>query len=146
MDAKAADIWLADSARAGHNHSSAVLGGPGYYDSKPLPIKESHYHGQIAAFGSSTFDRTRIKGSALMASNLEVPGPGYYEGSLFSLQSTPGDDQNRKVKANFKGIARGGVFQAQTTRLYQASVASSGMEKYLYQPKESIYRSYNEKH
>ena len=110
MEAKAADIWLTESARAGHNHSSAVVGGPGYYDSKLLPIKESHYHGQIAAFGSSTFDRSRIKGSALMASNLEVPGPGFYEASLVTLQSTPGEDQKRKVKATFKAMSRGGVF------------------------------------
>jgi hypothetical protein len=70
-----------------------------------------------------------------MASNLEVPGPGFYEGAMMLTQvSTPGE--KRKLKATFQAMSRGGRGQS--------SVVSSGMEKYLYQPKESIYRSINE--
>jgi len=100
------DLWLADAARSGLNNSQTVRGGPGYYESKMLPVKESFNHGQVAAFGSSTFDRSRLKGSALMASNLEVPGPGFYEGAMMATQvSTPGE--KRKLKATFQAMSRG---------------------------------------
>lgn len=62
------DIWL-----------TANIGtGPGKYDQNMLPIKESFNYGQQGAFGSNTFERQRLKGSALQAANLEAPGPGAY--------------------------------------------------------------------
>ena len=52
------------------------LSGPGYYDARVLPTKESFNFGHVP-FGSG-IDRSRLKGGALQATSLETPGPGSY--------------------------------------------------------------------
>jgi hypothetical protein len=64
------DEWLFRDKTGG-------LSGPGSYDIRVLPSKESFNFGHVP-FLSSSYERSQLKGSALQASNLDVPGPGSY--------------------------------------------------------------------
>lgn len=65
-----AELWfndeksLAKPLAGGSGTMNANLTGPGYYNSKVLPVKESFNYGHVP-FGSSAFDRQTIKRSAL---------------------------------------------------------------------------------
>ncbi|TNV86453.1 hypothetical protein FGO68_gene15435 [Halteria grandinella] len=146
--ARNTDQWL----------TTAVTSGPGTYDHKLLPVKESFNYGQLAAFGSNSFERQRLKGSALQAANLEAPGPGAYlpdhtqnqfvfNGSLpvanYLLQQSedvlvPQNHTYVKMKTHIKAMSRGpfAVLNPQ-----QRIHSPTSTNKYLYLPKDKHFRA-----